>query len=120
MNFWKQVELCGIATSYELRVGRFDGKFTKVSRQDFLELLNTFMYLPSRATRSPFTTHHASDQRPGKFPGLHSGFLMQNTLALISGTKLNSAAARNFRFVTGSTGTCDGLRKNLGRLVIFP
>ncbi len=39
---------------------------------------------------------------------------------LISATKLNSRAATKSKNVTGFDKTCDGLRKNLGRLVISP
>jgi hypothetical protein len=66
------------------------------------------------------TTHsRCTGQPPGKFPGLHSGFLMQNTPGLISESKLRLGASENFGNVTVFDRICDGLCKNLGRLVIF-
>ena len=59
-------------------------------------------------------------QPPGKFPGLHSGFLMQNTQVLISKSKLHSRGTLSVRNVTVSYGSCDGVRGILGRLVILP
>ena len=105
-------------------MGRFDGKFNQVSKQEiFLGLLNTFMYLLYRATHSPLTTHHSPlipDQLPGKFPGLHSGFLMQNTWLLISESKLQRRLARKVENVTVFPGSCDGVRGKLGCLVDSP
>lgn len=75
------------------------------------------MYLPSRATHSLLTTHQAPDQPPDKFPGLHSGFLMQNTCLLISESKLQWKDTRKVENVTVFDRSCDGVRGKLGRLV---
>lgn len=119
----EQVEYCGRVTSYELRVGRFDGKFTqgiKKAVKNFCPIHEYIFHRRRPTHHSLLTTHHAPDQLPGKFPGLQSGFLLQNTRLLISETKLQRRNTRNDRNVMVSYRTCDGVRENMGRLEISP